>query len=124
MKEREVVMAVSGNPGLATILKVDAYIHDGFVGFRNLSSELLPEYFYFVLSHSKDANYGQSIGAVFKNLNTTQIKKWRIPLPTLEEQKRIVAEIESERELVKANKKMIDIFEKKIKAKIGEVWGE
>ena len=124
MKEREVVMAVSGNPGLATILKVDAYIHDGFVGFRNLSSKLLPEYFYFVLTHFKEANYGQSIGAVFKNLNTSQIKKWSIPLPPLQTQQKIVAEIEAERELVEANKKLSEIFEKKIKDKIGEVWGE
>jgi type I restriction enzyme M protein len=124
MKKREVVMAVSGNPGLATILKMDAYIHDGFVGFRNLSSKLLPEYFYFVLTHFKEANYGQSIGAVFKNLNTSQIKKWNIPLPPLETQQKIVAEIESESELVEANRKLIGIFEKKIKNKINEVWGE
>jgi len=42
----------------------------------------------------------------------------------LETQQKIVAEIESERELVEANKKLIEIFEKKIKDKIGEVWGE
>ena len=37
---------------------------------------------------------------------------------------KIVAEIESERKLVDANKKLIKIFGKKIKDKIGEVWGE
>ena len=37
---------------------------------------------------------------------------------------KIVAEIESERELVEANKRLFEIFEKKIKGKIGEVWGE
>jgi type I restriction enzyme M protein len=76
------------------------------------------------LTHFKEANYGQSIGAVFKNLNTSQIKKWNIPLPPLETQQKIVAEIESESELVEANRKLIGIFEKKIKNKINEVWGE
>ena len=35
-----------------------------------------------------------------------------------------VAELEAEREFVDANKKLIEIFEKKVKDKIGEVWGE
>ncbi len=52
------------------------------------------------------------------------IRGLQIPLPPLETQEEIVAEIESERELVEANKKLIEIFEKKIKDKIGEVWGE
>ena len=44
--------------------------------------------------------------------------------PQFERGKQIVAETESERNLVDANKKLIEIFEKKIKDKIGEVWGE
>ena len=36
----------------------------------------------------------------------------------------IVAQIEDEQEMVNANKKLIEIYEQKIKDKIGEVWGE
>ena len=50
MKAGEVVMAVSGNPGLASILRINAYIHDGFVGFRNLSDELLPSNLFILFS--------------------------------------------------------------------------
>ncbi len=39
-------------------------------------------------------------------------------------QRQIVAEIEEEQKLIEANKKLIEIFEGKIKAKIAEVWGE
>ncbi|MGH9429036.1 MAG: restriction endonuclease subunit S, partial [Terriglobia bacterium] len=70
MKRNEVVMAVSGNPGLPAILQVNAYIHDGFVGFRSLKDEVLPEFFYHVLSYFKEHSGSQSIGAVFKNLTT------------------------------------------------------
>ena len=58
------------------------------------------------------------------NLTTDQIKKFNIPLPPLKIQKQIVAQIEEEQELVEANKKLIEIFERKIKTKIAEVWGE
>ncbi len=47
-----------------------------------------------------------------------------VMLPTLDEQKRIVAELESEQRLIDANKKLIEIFRQKIKSKIAEVWGE
>ena len=56
--------------------------------------------------------------------NANVIKRIRMPIPPIKTQQKIVAEIESERELVEANKKLIEIFEKKIKDKIGEVWGE
>ncbi len=51
-------------------------------------------------------------------------KNIKIPLPDLEVQKEIVARIEEEQKLVEASKKLIDIFEWKIKEKIGEVWWE
>jgi type I restriction enzyme M protein len=42
----------------------------------------------------------------------------------LDVQRRIVEEIEAERELVEANRKLIEIFERKIQAKLAEIWGE
>jgi type I restriction enzyme M protein len=38
-------------------------------------------------------------------------------------QTEIVARIEEEQKLVEANKKLIELFEGKIKEKIAEVWG-
>ena len=36
----------------------------------------------------------------------------------------LVREIEAERQLVEANRKLIEIFEKKIQEKLAEIWGE
>ncbi len=124
MKLNDVVMAVSGNPGLPAILQVDAYIHDGFVGFRHLKKEVMPQFFYSVLVHFKERSNSQSIGAVFKNLTTDQIKDIDFPLPPLAVQRQIVAELEAERKLVEANRELIARMEAKIKAKLAEVWGE
>ena len=38
--------------------------------------------------------------------------------------KEIVLQIEAEQSMVNANKKLIEIYEQKVKDKIGEVWGE
>jgi len=36
----------------------------------------------------------------------------------------LVADIEAERTLVESNRKLIEVFEKKIQNKIAEIWGE
>jgi type I restriction enzyme M protein len=124
MKAGSVVMAVSGNPGLPAILKIDACIHDGFVGFRSLdTTQVSPEFLYYVLLGKKDLHGLQSVGAVFKNLTTDQIREFSIPLPDLDTQRDIVAEIEAEQALVNANKQLIERFEAKIKTVINRVWG-
>ena len=124
MKRGEVIITVSGNPGLPTILAIDACIHDGFVGLRELSKDVLPEYLYFALL-ALHANHGsQSVGAVFKNLTTDQIREFKIALPPLATQQAIVAEIEAEQALVAANRELIARFEKKIQATLARVWGE
>jgi type I restriction enzyme M protein len=47
-----------------------------------------------------------------------------IPLPPIEIQKAIVAEIESEQSLVNANRELITRFEKKIQTTLNRIWGE
>ncbi len=47
-----------------------------------------------------------------------------ISLPSLEEQQEIVTEMETEETLVESAKRLIEIFEKKIKNKIDEIWGK
>jgi len=124
MNKGDVVITVSGNPGLPTILAIDACIHDGFVGLRDLNKEVQSEFLYFALL-ALHANHGaQSVGAVFKNLTTDQIRKFEIALPSRAIQQAIVAEIEAEQALVNANRELIERFEKKIQVTIGRVWGE
>ncbi|WEJ32842.1 N-6 DNA methylase [Devosia sp. SD17-2] len=123
MKKGEVVMAVSGNPGLTAILAEDCCIHDGFVGFRSLSSEIHPSFLYFWLMAQHEQNGGQSVGSIFRNLTTSQVKEFKVPLPPLDLQQALVAEIEAEQALVGGNRDLIVRFEKKINAAIARVWG-
>lgn len=56
-------------------------------------------------------------------LSLKTLKEMRIPLPPLETQHTIVAEIEAEQALVEANRQLIARFEAKIRAVIDRVWG-
>ena len=99
MKKGDFIIAVSGQPGQALILAVDACIHDGFAGLRDLDeSKVSKDYLYHFMNFVKDKFSATAAGAIFKNLTTEQIRELEIPLPypddpekSLKEQKRIAA---------------------------------
>ena len=57
------------------------------------------------------------------NINAKSLGAYRIPVPPLTTQSRIVAEIEAEQALVNANRELIERFEKKIQGTLARVWG-
>ena len=56
--------------------------------------------------------------------NGNAIKQIKFPLPSLETQQAIVAEIKAEQSLVAANRELVERMEGKIRAAIGRVWGD
>ena len=57
-------------------------------------------------------------------LNSDALRQTKIPLPPLETQQAVVAEIEAEQALVAANRELVARFETKIESAIARVWGE
>ena len=55
--------------------------------------------------------------------NANAISKIEVPIPPIEVQKNIISKVEDEMIIVEQNKRLIQIFEQKIKDKINEVWG-
>ena len=53
-----------------------------------------------------------------------RIRTIEIPLPPLNEQQQIAVSIEQELSIIGANKKLIEVFEQKIRDRISKVWGE
>lgn len=60
----------------------------------------------------------------YPSINQSDVNALALPLPNLDMQQHIVHQIEEEIFAVEQNKKLIGIFEQKIKDKISEVWGE
>lgn len=80
-------------------------------------------YGYFFLLSIADKIERDGHGATVKGVSRDYVKDIKIPLPSLEEQEIIVKAIEEEIQFVNSNKRLIVIFEQKIKDKINEVWG-
>ena len=124
MKKGEVAIAVSGNPGLPCILNMDCCIHDGFVGCRDLSPQVEPEYLCYLLLTLKSKTSNQSVGAVFQNLTTDQLKALLLPIPSLNQQIDIIKNLKLVKEIIDGNLKLIDIYNQKIQDKINQIWGD
>ena len=90
----------------------------------HLKDECLVSFAFFQISSPKVKQHleDQAIGVTMKNLNQSILSSIQIPLPSLETQQAIVAEIEAEQALVNANRELIERFEKKIRAAVGRVW--
>lgn len=80
-------------------------------------------YAYFFLLSIADKIERDGHGATVKGVTRDYVREIKIPLPSKTEQTEIVKAIEEEMQLVNANKRLIEIFEQKIKDKISEVWG-
>jgi type I restriction enzyme S subunit len=125
MKKGDVVIAVSGNPGLPAILSTNACIHDGFVGFRNLRNDLaMNTYLYHFLQFNKENTHSQAVGAIFKNLSTDQIREWDIPLPPLSKQKQIEAILEKAEAAREKRRKAKELTEHFLQSAFLEMFGD
>ncbi len=89
--------------------------------------ELVNPRYYWVFAQS-DAYWSQAnalmTGGGQPQFNGNALVQLKFPLPSLETQQQIVAEIEAEQTLVAANRELIERFEKKIQTTLARVWGE
>ena len=103
------------------------YYFGGFMGAIRVKPIFLsPAYLFHQLSQSRFNDFlrEQITGANINNLGSKLLYRFQIPLPSLEVQEEIVAEIEAEQALVNANRELIDRFEKKIQDTLARVWGD
>jgi hypothetical protein len=63
-------------------------------------------------------------GVAITRLTLAKLNAATIPLPPIDVQRQIVAEIEAEQALVAANRELIERFEKKTHAVLARVWGD
>ena len=61
-------------------------------------------------------------GGVVPKLNQENMRKIVILLPSIEDQKRIVAKLEAEQEIIDANKRLIDLMQDKINQVINRIY--
>ena len=96
IKKNDILIAMSG----ATTGKIGLYDTEEIsylnqrVGLFRIENSNLRSYLFYFLSTQIEKNLELSLGAAQPNLSTEQINNIELPLPPLEEQKRIVAKLD------------------------------
>ena len=111
--------------GRVAIVQEEASTNQGFKNIIIKNHErALSKYVAIIATTLKPKIESLASGGTFSEISKTSFETLEIPLPPIEIQREIVAELEAEQRLVDANKKLIEIYQQKIKSKIAEIWGE
>ncbi len=121
LKPKSTLIALVGATiGKTAFITFEATTNQNVAGiFPKDENKLQAEFLFYAaqLLYSEFTSLGE-----FRMANLSLVKGMRIPLPPLSEQQQIVTRIEQEQQLVNGNKKLISLYEQKIKDEINKLW--
>ena len=128
LQENDIVFSIAGALGRCAIVKKEflpANTNQALAIIR-LKDKRLTKYIWLLLSSEiiKGQIVSLKTGVAQYNLSLKQISELKVPLPPLERQMEIVAEIEQHQKAVEECKKRITIFEQKIKNTLSQIWNK
>jgi type I restriction enzyme M protein len=134
LKKDDLLISMTGTIGkedYGNVCRIDIdghFLLNQRVGKFEINKVKLDASFIYYFANSEQFRkslFGNSSGGVRQaNISNKGIENIIIPLPPLQIQRQIVAQIEREQALVNANKELIRLFEQKVKDRIARVWGE
>lgn len=118
------IALVGATIGKTGLLKFDSTTNQNIAGLYPNSLTVLDPIFLFYAARTLYPEFLKLAEGKFRMANLSFVREQEIPLPPLDKQREIVAELETERAIVESNRRLIDIFKNKIQVKLDEVWGE
>ena len=117
----------NGKSGIARNLRNNIGFGSSELYVFRAKDMILPEWIYYFISSQTFIDIGKNnmtgTGGL-QRLIKDFVLKYKIPLPGIQIQKRIINKIEDEQKIIDANKELIKIYEQKIKEKIADLWTE
>jgi type I restriction enzyme M protein len=122
--KNDILVAMTGaTVGKIAISDNDHLLLNQRVGLIRSKSNVLEEYLKHLLLSYNFYEFCQKTagGGAQGNISPSQILNYKIPLPPLEIQKQLVAEAEKEEEIITANRRLIEIMERKIEEVLSNI---
>ncbi|MFC1998774.1 N-6 DNA methylase [Chloroflexota bacterium] len=108
-EEGDILMSVRAPVGPVNLATQRICIGRGLAAIRPAKGRLLPVYAFYILRSLEKEIIGDT-GAAFASINRGDIEKIKIPLPPLEVQKEIVAEIEGYQKIIDGARAVLDNY--------------
>jgi type I restriction enzyme M protein len=118
--------SVTGSFGITVFVDTDKeFCFQRHIGLVRPGPEIAAKYLYFILSSSVvlEQAVKAATGVAQKTVSLGSLRNFQIPLPPLEVQHQIVAEIEGYQASIEDHKKAIAALEEQIHSSINKVWG-
>lgn len=95
-------------------------------GFKNLicSDKIYNRYLYHFLKNSTEYLNSLGRGATFKEISKSIVENIEIPLPSLDEQRRIAAVLDKVSDLIAKRREQLDKLDELVKARFVEMFGD
>lgn len=109
--------------GKVAIAGVEMYCNQGF---KNLicSNRIYNRYLYYFLKNSTEYLNSLGRGATFKEISKSIVENIEIPLPSLDEQRRIAAVLDKVSGLIAKRREQLDKLDDLVKARFVEMFGD
>lgn len=116
-----IIVTLQGTIGRVAITQYDAYVDRTLAIFENLSSNLNPKYFSYQLKNKFDYEKQFARGSTIKTITKEEMTNFKIPVPPLEVQEKIVkildkfGELEAELEVeLEARRRQYEYYRNKL----------
>ncbi len=116
------IALVGATIGKTGFLKFDCTTNQNVAGLFPKDIDTLDPHYLFFAAQMLYPEFLKLGEGKFRMANLTFVRQQKIPLPPLETQQAIVAEIQAEQSLVSANHQLIHRMENKIQSTISRVW--
>ena len=118
----------NGKAGIAHNLKNGiGFGSTEYIVIRADTSAVYPEWIFYYINTREFIDGGKPYmtgTAGQQRIDINYVKQYQIPVPSLDEQKKLLDEIHREQALIEPSKKIINVFTAKIDTRIKEIWGE
>lgn len=110
--------------GETCVLNIDATTNQAIAGIAIKDNNIISDYLYYYLLSRKNSVQTMGRGVAQNNINLKMLKDFEIPLPPLNEQRRIAAVLDKVSDLIAKRREQLDKLDELVKAKFVEMFGD
>ena len=110
--------------GEVCILNINASTNQAIAGIQVESNLVFTDYLYYYLISQKYAVSKMGRGVAQNNINMKMLREFEVPLPPLEEQRRIAALLDKVSDLIAKRRAQLDKLDLLVKARFVEMFGD
>lgn len=123
-REKDILISVRAPIGALNIANCECCIGRGLAALTVNEDICAQEYLWHALSGKVDELNSKGTGSTFKAINKKTLSETEIPLPPIDEQRKIAAILDKVSDLIAKRQQQLDKLDEMIKARFMEIFGD